>query len=455
MRKIIKILLVTAVLLAMTALSVSAIDTSHWAVDYVDFCINNDILDETRASIGASDLITRKELALAITRIEGVTCSNSVNPPFPDVGAGTAYSGAINWVYENGVMNGHSDGYFKPNEPIKRQDIAIAIYKYLVIYREIDLPSDIYDNITVFSDDDQIDTYALSYVEALYDADIITGADNSQFRPQSNVTMTEAACFFTRMHGYAYNGDNTINVYVKTESGAPVLNAAVVFCLEDSTNSHGENTKYVMSNSEGFATLANVEENYYINAMSQYTSDFSEGVVSPSKLYQILTLPTNKADYDLTANYNRANLYPHSSSCKETSWAFPQWCPTALMSEGQNYGWRYVYDVRAHEGIDYYCPVEQLCNTTGQTLRVVAVGDDRTPENQTGDRGIYIQCRIVGTSVDIYFYHLTSYNVSQGDYVPSGGLLGYTGTTGFSFGLHLHTSLRIYSVISDPRIYFK
>lgn len=47
MRKIIKILLVTAVLLAMTALSVSAIDTSHWAVDYVDFCINNDILDET------------------------------------------------------------------------------------------------------------------------------------------------------------------------------------------------------------------------------------------------------------------------------------------------------------------------------------------------------------------------------------------------------------------------
>ena len=125
------------------------------------------------------------------------------------------------------------------------------------------------------------------------------------------------------------------------------------------------------------------------------------------------------------------------------------------MSKGQNYGWRYVYDVRAHEGIDYYCPVEQLCNTTGQTLRVVAVGDDRTPENPTGDRGIYIQCRIVGTSVDIYFYHLTSYNVSQGDYVPSGGLLGYTGTTGFSFGLHLHTSLRIYSVISDPRIYFK
>ena len=85
MRRIIKILLVTVILLTMMALSVSAIDSSHWAIDYVDFCINNIVLDEYRSSFPTNEEISRKKIAMAIVRIEDAEYTNYVVAPFSDV----------------------------------------------------------------------------------------------------------------------------------------------------------------------------------------------------------------------------------------------------------------------------------------------------------------------------------------------------------------------------------
>jgi len=140
MRKIIKVLLVTAVLLAMTALTVSAIDTSHWAIDYVDFCLNNMIIDGYRSSFPVNEEIPRKRVALAIVRIEEALYTNYETSPFDDVYYGDNYTGPINWVYSEGIMNGHSDGLFHPDDPIRRQDMALVIHRYLTDCCGIDLP---------------------------------------------------------------------------------------------------------------------------------------------------------------------------------------------------------------------------------------------------------------------------------------------------------------------------
>ncbi len=470
MKKYVRYLIAAFVLLALLAVSVSAIDADHWAVDYVDFSIYNYFLDELRSTVTATELISRKEIAWGLINAEEIWYTNDVNPPFDDVAYGTKYSGPIHWVNQNGIITGHSDGLFHPDDPIRRQDMALVIYRYLVQYAGVSLPNNGVNNTQyIFTDYSSIDSYARSAVEALYDAGIVTGADNSQFNPHSYVTMVEAACFFTRAHGYRFVGNNSISVYVKTESGLPVLNAAVAFCPQGSSVPATQ-ILYQMTDSDGFATLSGITqgESYGINAMSQFTCTFSTDYVPATKLHQIMTLPTNVADYDLTASYNRASFYPHVN-CKETSWAFPSWCPTRLMERGQNFGWRYNSGVEFHQGMDYGCSYETIYNTTGKDLIVNYSGNDYNPNTGKSEFGNYIKVRVKDTEDYLLFMHLSSYSsVPKYGIIPPGGIIGVTGNTGSSTGPHLHLQLvrgnetlnwtdepELMHYFYDPRIYFE
>jgi murein DD-endopeptidase MepM/ murein hydrolase activator NlpD len=49
-----------------------------------------------------------------------------------------------------------------------------------------------------------------------------------------------------------------------------------------------------------------------------------------------------------------------------------------------------------------------------------------------------------------YYAHLTSYNVVQGDVVPRGAIIGFSGSTGNSSGPHVHYETRIDDIPVDP-----
>ena len=51
------------------------------------------------------------------------------------------------------------------------------------------------------------------------------------------------------------------------------------------------------------------------------------------------------------------------------------------------------------------------------------------------------------------YAHLASVNVSVGDYVSQGQVVGYIGCTGFSTGDHLHFEVRVNGVQKDPMLY--
>lgn len=136
--KIIQFITVIIVTTLVLTLSVSAIGKNHWAVDYVDFTYNTGILSDTRSGVGTSETITRGEMANGIAVIEGANTSNTSNIGFSDVTSSTAYAGAIKWASTQGIITGYTDGTFKPNDPIKRQDCALMLYRYFN-YKNIDV----------------------------------------------------------------------------------------------------------------------------------------------------------------------------------------------------------------------------------------------------------------------------------------------------------------------------
>jgi len=68
---------------------------------------------------------------------------------------------------------------------------------------------------------------------------------------------------------------------------------------------------------------------------------------------------------------------------------------------------------------------------------------------------LYLNLGLVGgRSVVVIYNHLSSYNVSQGDTVSRGQLVGRVGTTGWSTGCHLHFTVMANGRAVDPMNWF-
>ena len=59
-----------------------------------------------------------------------------------------------------------------------------------------------------------------------------------------------------------------------------------------------------------------------------------------------------------------------------------------------------------------------------------------------------------GNRLYTLYGHLSSVNVSVGQTVTQGQVIGYSGNTGNSYGAHLHFEVRVNGTAVDPMSYF-
>lgn len=102
----------------------------------------------------------------------------------------------INVLYEKGVATGMSDGTFHPSDNVTRQQFAAMLYRALGLkdadYVEVELP---------FADADQLRSYSLIPVKALYSLGIATGSSGGGklwFNPYEPISRAQAAAMIAR-----------------------------------------------------------------------------------------------------------------------------------------------------------------------------------------------------------------------------------------------------------------
>jgi murein DD-endopeptidase MepM/ murein hydrolase activator NlpD len=100
-----------------------------------------------------------------------------------------------------------------------------------------------------------------------------------------------------------------------------------------------------------------------------------------------------------------------------------------------------------HPGIDIAVP-------EGTPIRAAASGTVifTEPESSSGGYGNYT-CIDHGGGLSTCYAHQTSFAVSAGQSVSQGGIIGYTGCTGYCLGPHLHFEVRINGQVTDPMGY--
>ena len=105
--------------------------------------------------------------------------------PFTDVAPDHPNAAAIRWAKEHGVINGYPDGTFHPDSPITREEIAVLLWK------SRGQPTAVSE--APYTDREDIGDWAITAVDWIYEAKLMTGDTDGAFRPRSDTTRAEGA----------------------------------------------------------------------------------------------------------------------------------------------------------------------------------------------------------------------------------------------------------------------
>ena len=176
------------------------VDRDAWYYEYVDYVVENGIMQ------GISDAIfdpngeaSRAEIITTLWRIEG---KPMVSHPlyFSDVDDSLWYIDALRWMNSENIILGYGDGRFGTNDPVTREQIATIIWRY-ARFKGIDTDGN-GASLLKFSDAKKISAYAISALQWACSEEIIQGTvdkhGNILLDPQGSATRAQIAAILMR-----------------------------------------------------------------------------------------------------------------------------------------------------------------------------------------------------------------------------------------------------------------
>lgn len=171
---------------------------SEWYYDFIGDAYRLGLMT------GATDTLfkpnanmNRGMVAIVFHRMEG---SEDVKYEslFKDVENGQYYTKSVIWAKKCGVINGYTDGTFKPLKNITREEMAQMLYN-LAKYKEVNVENN--TSLSKFSDANKVSSYHKDAVKWAIAYGLISGKDNGK-RIDPLGTATRAECSKMLLNGY-------------------------------------------------------------------------------------------------------------------------------------------------------------------------------------------------------------------------------------------------------------
>ncbi|WP_413036159.1 Ig-like domain-containing protein [Paenibacillus xylanilyticus] len=173
--------------------------TSHWAGTVLEELAAKWIIDGQTGTNYQPDMnITRAEFAVMVAKGLGLTGSQETAQRFGDVAYGTTTSAYIGAAAKAGIITGNTDGTFKPNNLITREQMAIMMVRALDYGgKPVTLKSSAAATLTKFKDNKKVQSK--EEVAKAVQEGIIQGMTSTTFQPTGNATRAQAAVMLKRV----------------------------------------------------------------------------------------------------------------------------------------------------------------------------------------------------------------------------------------------------------------
>ena len=174
-------------------LDVSRVDWFYYDVRYV--CENGLMNGTSRNRFSPYGTATRGMLVTILYRMENEPrCFGSA--AFSDVKPGAYYEKAVVWASQNNIVSGYTDGTFRPDAPVTREQLASILYRY-TLYRGQDVSAGETTSLTGYGDAQAVSNYALPAMRWACGTGFLQGA-NGKLNPSSLATRAQLAAMLHR-----------------------------------------------------------------------------------------------------------------------------------------------------------------------------------------------------------------------------------------------------------------
>ncbi|MDF9840125.1 MULTISPECIES: Ig-like domain-containing protein [unclassified Paenibacillus] len=177
----------------------------HWAQSTVALLAAKNIIDSSYGTtFKPEQKVTRAEFAVMLSRGLGLLGDRETAQRFSDVQASTQTGDYIGAAAKAGIITGNTDGTFRPNDNITREQLAIMIIRAMEYTKHpITLSGTAASALSAFKDRNKIQNAAAEFVAKAVQEGIILGMTTTEFQPQGNATRAQAAVMLQRMLGMA------------------------------------------------------------------------------------------------------------------------------------------------------------------------------------------------------------------------------------------------------------
>lgn len=172
------------------------VDEGHWAYEWVGYMNEHGYISGyPDGNYYPSQNITRAEYITILNKM--FESNGNAGKNYADVHDGDWFYNQIQAAVAAGYLHGYddandeNDGTIKPNNYITREEAAVILSLAYGLAKN--------DDVSKFSDADQISDWAVPYVGALVDGKVLMGdAGSTAFRPKDNMLRAEVACMLAQ-----------------------------------------------------------------------------------------------------------------------------------------------------------------------------------------------------------------------------------------------------------------
>lgn len=165
-----------------------------WYEDAVQYVYENGLMQGTVGSAFSPAAASNRGMIAAILyRME--ESPKAETPPFTDVPPDAYCADAAAWAAKEGIVQGYEDGTFRPNAPVTRQQLAAMLFRYAV---SVDAAGNGRADLTGYRDGHLVESYAREAMEWAVDAGLLQGRTDGRLDPGGYATRAELAVILHR-----------------------------------------------------------------------------------------------------------------------------------------------------------------------------------------------------------------------------------------------------------------
>lgn len=171
------------------------VDTGAWYYEAVQYVQENGLMNGTSGNTFSPDVATSRGMIVTILWRLADSPAVDYAMNFSDVDSNAYYGEAVRWAASEGITGGYGNGAFGPNDAISREQLAVMLYRFA---QEQGYDVTARADLNGYADAGQISGFAREAMSWASAEGLINGTSSSALSPQGRATRAQVAAVLMR-----------------------------------------------------------------------------------------------------------------------------------------------------------------------------------------------------------------------------------------------------------------